>query len=118
MNPTPIGVTGELCIAGDCVGAGYLNRPELTAERLVDNPFGEGRHLLGKSVLMEDGIMKATSALEPFSHINSLNSLVLARTKAIKLSFSFTFWVNTIFSFFRLTVGSVSLTIRVEHSFA
>ena len=43
MNPTPIGVTGELCIAGDCVGAGYLNRPELTAERFIDNPFGEGK---------------------------------------------------------------------------
>ncbi len=43
MNITPIGVTGELCIAGDCVGAGYLNRPELTAEKFIDNPFGEGK---------------------------------------------------------------------------
>ena len=41
MNLTPIGVTGELCIAGDGVGAGYLNRPELTAEKFIDNPFGE-----------------------------------------------------------------------------
>ena len=39
----PIGVTGELCIAGDGVGAGYLNRPELTAEKFIDNPFGEGK---------------------------------------------------------------------------
>lgn len=43
MKPVPIGVIGELCIAGDCVGAGYLNRPELTAEKFVDNPFGEGK---------------------------------------------------------------------------
>lgn len=43
MKPVPIGVTGELCIAGDCVGAGYLNRPELTAEKFIDNPFGEGK---------------------------------------------------------------------------
>jgi len=43
MNPAPIGVTGELCIAGDGVGSGYLNRPELTAEKFVDNPFGEGK---------------------------------------------------------------------------
>ncbi|MBE6784208.1 MAG: amino acid adenylation domain-containing protein [Ruminococcaceae bacterium] len=42
-KPVPIGVTGELCIAGDCVGAGYLNRPELTAEKFIDNPFGEGK---------------------------------------------------------------------------
>lgn len=43
MKPVPIGVTGELCIAGDCVGAGYLNRPELTAEKFIANPFGEGK---------------------------------------------------------------------------
>lgn len=43
MQPTPIGITGELCIAGDGVGAGYLNRPELTAEKFIDNPFGEGK---------------------------------------------------------------------------
>lgn len=43
MNLLPAGVTGELCIAGDGVGNGYLNRPELTAERFVQNPFGKGK---------------------------------------------------------------------------
>lgn len=43
MNIVPIGVTGELCISGAGVGAGYLNRPELTAEKFIDNPFGEGK---------------------------------------------------------------------------
>ena len=42
-NLMPIGQIGELCIAGDGVGAGYLNRPELTAEKFIDNPFGEGK---------------------------------------------------------------------------
>ncbi len=43
LNPVPAGVTGELCIAGANVGQGYLNNPELTAEKFIDNPFGEGK---------------------------------------------------------------------------
>lgn len=42
-NLTPIGVTGELCIAGTNVGQGYLNNPSLTAEKFIDNPFGKGK---------------------------------------------------------------------------
>ena len=38
-----IGVPGELCIAGVGLARGYLNQPELTAEKFVRNPFGEGR---------------------------------------------------------------------------
>lgn len=34
---------GELCVAGDGVTKGYLNREELTKEKFIDNPFGEGK---------------------------------------------------------------------------
>ncbi|MCU7495891.1 MAG: amino acid adenylation domain-containing protein [Ignavibacteria bacterium] len=40
-NPQPVGVTGELFIAGECLGRGYLNRPEVTAEKFIPNPFAE-----------------------------------------------------------------------------
>ncbi|WP_373493940.1 amino acid adenylation domain-containing protein, partial [Aquiflexum sp.] len=40
-QPNPIGIPGELCIGGDGVGRGYLNRPELTSEKFVPDPFSE-----------------------------------------------------------------------------
>lgn len=38
-KPVPIGVKGELYIGGQSVGYGYLNRPELTAEKFLPDPF-------------------------------------------------------------------------------
>ncbi len=39
MQQVPIGTTGELYIGGAGVTCGYLNRPELTDERFVENPY-------------------------------------------------------------------------------
>ncbi|MFC0039499.1 non-ribosomal peptide synthetase [Actinomadura rayongensis] len=41
-RPMPTGGVGELVIAGGAVGRGYLNRPELTAERFLPDPFRDG----------------------------------------------------------------------------
>ncbi|GAB1541392.1 hypothetical protein NUACC21_40630 [Scytonema sp. NUACC21] len=41
LNPVPIGVTGEVYIGGVGVGRGYLNSPELTAEKFIPNPFSD-----------------------------------------------------------------------------
>jgi hypothetical protein len=41
MQPLPVGAPGELHIGGDGVTCGYLNRPELTAEKFVRDPFSK-----------------------------------------------------------------------------
>ena len=45
LQPVPIGVSGEIFLGGFAVGRGYLNRPELTAERFVPDPFITGNRL-------------------------------------------------------------------------
>ncbi|TCT08594.1 Pls/PosA family non-ribosomal peptide synthetase [Paralcaligenes ureilyticus] len=40
----PHGETGELCITGPGVAAGYLGRPELTREKFLPNPWSTGEH--------------------------------------------------------------------------
>lgn len=45
MNLQPINVTGEIVVGGEGLANGYLNLPEETSEKFVDNPFVKGTKL-------------------------------------------------------------------------
>ncbi|TCP54572.1 amino acid adenylation domain-containing protein [Tumebacillus sp. BK434] len=66
LQPAPVGVGGELHIGGAGVTRGYLGRPELTAERFIPNPYGDG--LLYKTgdlaAYLPDGSVKFLGRLD------------------------------------------------------
>jgi len=39
LRRVPVGLPGELCVAGDGIARGYLNAPEITAEKFLPDPF-------------------------------------------------------------------------------
>ncbi|HLF26569.1 MAG TPA: amino acid adenylation domain-containing protein, partial [Anaerolineae bacterium] len=69
-QPAPIGVPGEICIGGVGVGRGYLNRPDLTAEKFIPNPFfDEGRRTT------DEGRNAGSAPLSSFVHRHSSSRL-------------------------------------------
>ncbi|MGQ3480236.1 amino acid adenylation domain-containing protein [Paenibacillus sp. TY11] len=57
----PIGAWGELIVGGDGVGRGYLNRPELTAEKFIESPFRPGEYCYRTGDLVRwraDGVLE------------------------------------------------------------
>jgi len=46
LAPVPVGVRGELYVGGDSLGCGYLDQPEMTADRFLPDPFTDEQELM------------------------------------------------------------------------
>ena len=80
----PVGVAGELCIAGDGVGKGYLNRPDLTKEKFVSNPFATGANHHGK-VLYHTGDLARWRADGEIEYLGRIDTQVKIHGLRIEL---------------------------------
>lgn len=83
-NLLPIGIAGELCIAGDGVGKGYLNHPDLTAERFVQNPFATEENHHGK-ILYHTGDLARWRADGEIEYLGRMDTQVKIRGLRIEL---------------------------------
>lgn len=83
-NPVPIGVPGELYIAGDGVGLGYLNRPELTAKRFVPNPFATKENHHGK-IMYQTGDLARWRSDGELEYLGRIDTQVKIRGLRIEL---------------------------------
>lgn len=83
-NPLPTGVPGELCIAGDGVGLGYLNRSELTAERFVSNRFATEENGHGK-IMYHTGDLAAWRENGEIEYLGRIDTQVKIRGLRIEL---------------------------------
>jgi len=79
LNLLPIGIPGELCVSGDGVGRGYLNKESLTKEKFVPNPF------CANEVMYRSGDLARLFAQGDIEYLGRIDNQVKIRGHRIEL---------------------------------
>ncbi|MEM9657447.1 MAG: amino acid adenylation domain-containing protein, partial [Planctomycetota bacterium] len=85
LELSPIGVPGELCVAGYGVSLGYVGRPALTAERFLPNPFADSRTASG-TVMYRTGDVALMRKDGVFEYLGRSDDQVQLRGYRIELA--------------------------------
>lgn len=81
LNPSPVGIPGELYIGGDGLARGYLNQPELTASKFINDPFRNGA---GKQLYKTGDLVRRRSGGE-LEFLGRIDNQVKVRGYRIEL---------------------------------
>ncbi|QKW15146.1 non-ribosomal peptide synthetase [Verrucosispora sp. NA02020] len=115
LEPVPVGVNGELYIGGSGLSDGYLNQPEMTAQRFVYSPAvpGERLYKTGDIVTFKtNGLLYYTGRLDQQIKLRGYR-IELAEIIQVALNEPFVRWAHA--GLYETTEGSRSLCLWVGY---
>jgi tyrocidine synthetase-3 len=86
LNPTPVGITGQVFIQGIGLARGYIKRPDLTAEKFIANPFLKNDQIINQDLrLYQTGDLARWLPSGDIEYLGRIDSQVKIRGFRIEL---------------------------------
>ena len=86
LNPVPQGIAGELYIGGAGKSRGYLNRPDLTAEKFIPNPFSVNSPKGYRFAYQQLTVNRSSPAPSALTRVGFLQSGRIKRSQIVEMT--------------------------------